>query len=62
MLLDENNLRLVGHLRDEAAALVAPLQESIRTVWRGGAAPAARGSRPSPRRLAIPPVRIRAGV
>jgi stage V sporulation protein K len=42
MLLDENNLRLVSHLRGELAVLAPPLQQSIRTVWRGGAAPEAR--------------------
>jgi hypothetical protein len=42
MLLDENNLRLAGHLRDALAALAPALQQSIRTVWRGGAAPEAR--------------------
>jgi SpoVK/Ycf46/Vps4 family AAA+-type ATPase len=43
MLLDENNLRLVRHLRDALAGLVPPLQQSIRMVWRGGGAPEARG-------------------
>jgi hypothetical protein len=42
MLLDENNQRLVRHLRGEWAALAPPLQQSISTVWRGGAAPDAR--------------------
>ncbi|HLL75628.1 MAG TPA: AAA family ATPase [Pyrinomonadaceae bacterium] len=42
MLLDENNLRLARHLRDALSALVPPLQQSIRTVWRGGTAPEAR--------------------
>ena len=42
MLLDENNLRLARGLRDALDQLVPALQQSIRTVWRGGDAPAAR--------------------
>ena len=42
MLLDENNLKLVRHLRDALGGLLPPLQQSIRMVWRGGSAPEAR--------------------
>ncbi|HEX8186843.1 MAG TPA: AAA family ATPase [Pyrinomonadaceae bacterium] len=42
MLLDEENRRLAGAVRRTLGALVAPLGESIRMVWRGAGAPDAR--------------------
>ncbi|HEX7313558.1 MAG TPA: AAA family ATPase [Pyrinomonadaceae bacterium] len=39
MLLDEENRRLAAAVRRTLAALVAPLGESIRVVWRGEGAP-----------------------
>ena len=42
MLLDEDNVRLIRHLREALGALVPPLQQSIRAVWRGAAPPDAR--------------------
>ncbi|HEX8292904.1 MAG TPA: AAA family ATPase [Pyrinomonadaceae bacterium] len=43
MLLDEESKRLAAGVRRTLGALVAPLGESIRMVWRGGGAPDARG-------------------
>jgi ATPase family associated with various cellular activities (AAA)/AAA lid domain len=43
VLLDEENRRLAAAVRRTLGALVAPLGESIRMVWRGGGAPDARG-------------------
>ncbi|HWS86352.1 MAG TPA: AAA family ATPase [Pyrinomonadaceae bacterium] len=43
MLLNEENRRLAAALRRTFDALVAPLGESIRMVWRGAGAPDARG-------------------
>jgi hypothetical protein len=42
MILDEDSLRLARHLTHELNALAAPLDESIRMVWRGGGAPEGR--------------------
>jgi hypothetical protein len=42
VLLDEENRRLAGAVRRTLGALVAPLGESIRMVWRGAGAPDAR--------------------
>jgi SpoVK/Ycf46/Vps4 family AAA+-type ATPase len=42
MILDENNMKLVRHLRDALAGLLPPLGQSIRMVWQGGGAPDAR--------------------
>ena len=42
MLLDEENRRLAAAVRRTLGALVAPLGESIRMVWRGGGAPDGR--------------------
>ena len=42
MLLDEENKRLAAAVRRTLDALVAPLGESIRMVWRGSGAPDAR--------------------
>ena len=42
MLLDEENRRLAAGVRRTFAALLEPLGESIRMVWRGGGAPDAR--------------------
>jgi Cdc6-like AAA superfamily ATPase len=42
VLLDDNNKRLIAHLRRTLATLAAPLAESIRMVWQGGGAPDAR--------------------
>ncbi|HEX8560106.1 MAG TPA: AAA family ATPase [Pyrinomonadaceae bacterium] len=42
MLLDEENRRLAAGVRRTLDALVAPLGESIRMVWRGGGEPDAR--------------------
>jgi hypothetical protein len=42
LLLDENNVKLIAHLRRAFDALIEPLGWSIRAVWRGGGAPAAR--------------------
>ncbi|HYE16343.1 MAG TPA: hypothetical protein VD968_18035, partial [Pyrinomonadaceae bacterium] len=39
MLLDESNRKLVSHVQKALGALVGPLGESIRQVWRGGGAP-----------------------
>jgi SpoVK/Ycf46/Vps4 family AAA+-type ATPase len=41
VLLDENNLKLIAHLRRTFVALVEPLGWSIRAVWRGGGEPSA---------------------
>jgi len=43
VLLNEENRRLAAALRRTFDALVAPLGESIRMVWRGAGAPDARG-------------------
>jgi hypothetical protein len=43
VLLDEESKRLAAGVRRTLGALVAPLGESIRMVWRGGGAPDARG-------------------
>jgi hypothetical protein len=43
VLLDEENRRLAAAVRRTLGALVAPLGESIRMVWRGAGAPDARG-------------------
>jgi SpoVK/Ycf46/Vps4 family AAA+-type ATPase len=43
VLLDEENRRLAAAVRRTLDALVAPLGESIRMVWRGAGAPDARG-------------------
>jgi len=42
LLLDEDNVKLIAHLRRAFEALAEPLGWSIRAVWRGGAAPEAR--------------------
>ncbi|HEX8339140.1 MAG TPA: AAA family ATPase [Pyrinomonadaceae bacterium] len=42
MLLDEESKRLAAGVRRSLEALVAPLGESIRMVWRGAGAPDAR--------------------
>ena len=42
MLLDEENRRLAAAVRGTLGALVAPLGESIRMVWRGSGAPDAQ--------------------
>lgn len=42
MLSDEDNRRLAAAVRRTLEALVAPLGESIRMVWRGASAPDAR--------------------
>ncbi|HWW76096.1 MAG TPA: AAA family ATPase [Pyrinomonadaceae bacterium] len=42
MLLDEENKRLAASVRATLDAIVAPLGESIRMVWRGAGAPEAR--------------------
>ncbi|HKG12031.1 MAG TPA: hypothetical protein VKB12_01785, partial [Pyrinomonadaceae bacterium] len=42
MLLDEDNRRLAAGVLRTFGELVAPLGESIRTVWRGAGAPDAR--------------------
>jgi len=42
LLLDENNVRLIAHLRRAFDALVEPLGWSIRAVWRGDGAPEPR--------------------
>jgi hypothetical protein len=42
VLLDEENRRLSAHLARTLEALVVPLGESIRMVWRGAGAPEAR--------------------
>jgi hypothetical protein len=42
VLLDEENRRLAAAVRRTLGALVAPLGESIRMVWRGGGAPDGR--------------------
>jgi SpoVK/Ycf46/Vps4 family AAA+-type ATPase len=42
VLLDEENRRLAAGVRRTMEALLAPLGESIRMVWRGGGAPDAR--------------------
>jgi hypothetical protein len=42
LLLDENNVKLIAHLRRAFEALTEPLGWSIRAVWRGGGAPEAR--------------------
>jgi SpoVK/Ycf46/Vps4 family AAA+-type ATPase len=43
VLLDEENRRLAAAVRRALDALVVPLGESIRMVWRGAGAPDARG-------------------
>ena len=42
-VLNEENRRLAAAVRRTLDALVAPLGESIRMVWRGAGAPDARG-------------------
>ena len=42
MLSDEANRKLIESLTKTLGELVAPLEESIRTVWRGGGAPSGR--------------------